>query len=134
MAHKELAVRTLPQAALIEDKRPGPRLSAEGPSSAMLIYADTNNHCDIDRGSLEADQHSMIAALHEQGLDTHDVTHCSTLAESLGVRVDGLGGTVAQQLHVTGGWIGLLRLAFEPQSCLVPSFRSLWDTSQCGPW
>ena len=60
----------------------------------MLIYADNNNHCGIDRGSLEADQHSMIAALHEQGLDTHDVTHCSTLAESLGVRVDGLGGTV----------------------------------------
>ena len=100
----------------------------------MLIYADNNNHCGIDRGSLEADQHSMIAALHEQG---------STLMMSRIVRPwqrvweyvwMAWGALWAQQLRVTGGWIGLLRLAFEPQSCLAPSFRSLWDTSQCGPW
>ena len=33
VAHKELAVRTLPQAALIEDKRPAPRLCGAGPFS-----------------------------------------------------------------------------------------------------
>ncbi|CAE7720139.1 unnamed protein product [Symbiodinium sp. CCMP2592] len=94
MAHKELASRTLPQAALIEDKRPAPRLGAQGPRSAMLIYADNNNHCGLDRGQVDKDQNAMIDALHANGLDTHDIATCSTLAESLGVRVDGLGGTV----------------------------------------
>ena len=36
----------------------------------------------------------MIAALHGHGLSTHDVVEPATLGESLGVRIDGLGGQV----------------------------------------
>ena len=57
----------------------------------MLIYADNNNHCGVDRGLVGKEQRAMIEALHAKGLDTHDIAYSSTLAESLGVRVDGLG-------------------------------------------
>ncbi|CAE7244191.1 unnamed protein product, partial [Symbiodinium microadriaticum] len=93
-AHKSLAMRTLSGTALMEDRRPAPMLGGHGAHTAMLIYADNNNHIGIARGQVEKEQEQVISALHAQGLDTHDHVYCTSLAESLGVRIDGLGGTV----------------------------------------
>lgn len=65
-----------------------------GCSDAMLTYADNNNHIGIDRDSVNQQHHAMLKALDSHGLATHDLVEASTLAESLGVRIDGLGGRV----------------------------------------
>ena len=93
-AHKTLACRTLPSASLLEDRRAAPVMSKARTNSAMLIYADNNNHLGVTRDRVESDQGRVLEALHEHGLDTHDHVYCTSLAESLAVRIDGLGGTV----------------------------------------
>jgi len=106
-AHAFLAKQVLPHAGLLQDRRKAPLLEVDpqgfcmpsgpvspGVPSCMLIYADNNNHLGLSRQQVSRDHQSMIAALHEKGLDTHDILEPSTLAESLGVRVDGMSGRV----------------------------------------
>ena len=96
MAHVELAARTLPKSLLIQDRRPAPVMGFEEGScrQALLIYADNSNHLGVDRDQVSDDQQAMLAALHDHGLSTHDLVESSTMCESLGVRIDGLSGTV----------------------------------------
>ena len=58
----------------------------------MLIYADNCNHVGACRAAVDGDQAKVREALHAHGLETHDVIESSGIVESLGVRVDGLGG------------------------------------------
>ena len=67
---------------------------ADAVAEASLIYADNHNHLKVDREKVDRAQSGMIAALHSKGLDTHDLVESTTLCESLGVRIDGLLGTV----------------------------------------
>lgn len=94
--HMELARRALPQVPFLKDRTRAPRLGTEPGSvgTAMLIYADNNNHLGIAADTVDREQQQMITALHSKNLATHDITNASTLAESLGVRIDGLGGKV----------------------------------------
>ena len=100
-AHVELATRTLPQSVQVRDRHAAPVMgSGFGRcESAMLIYADNANHLGISRDQVDREQREMREALHGRGLETHDVQEGSNLCESLGVRVDGLGGSV----RVTAG-------------------------------
>ena len=95
-AHTHLANHALPQVKLLRDRSVAPRLQHTGGDGLtdMLIYADNNNHVGIDRECVQSDQDIVIGALHKCGLDTHDVEAPSNLAESLGVRIDGISGTV----------------------------------------
>ena len=94
-AHVEIAQRTLPLTPLIRDRLPMQRIGgASGSNDAMLIYADNNNHVGVDRESVNQQHHAMLKALDSHGLATHDLVEATTLAESLGVRIDGLGGRV----------------------------------------
>ena len=95
-AHVELARRSLPEAGHLRDRHPAPRIGA-GPGyveHGMLIYADNNNHLGYSMDKVAEVQKTMIDALHEHGLDTHDIQESAALAESLGARIDGLGGSV----------------------------------------
>ena len=95
-AHTHLASRALPEVKLLRDRTAAPRLRSTGGDgpTAMLIYADNNNHVGIDRDAVQSDQDAVMGVLHACGLDTHDVEAPSSLAESLGVRIDGLNGVV----------------------------------------
>ena len=96
-AHAELGKRTLPQIAQVRDREPAPLLGRKGigdMSEACLIYADNHNHLGIDREQVHRAQQDMIKALHSHGLDTHDLVESTPLCESLGVRIDGLEGSV----------------------------------------
>ena len=61
-AHKCLARRTVPGAALIEDRRPAPKMGLGSMVSSMLIYADNANHCGVSRAQVGKEQEKMIAA------------------------------------------------------------------------
>lgn len=100
-AHCELGRRTLPGVPLLQDQRPAPQLGrGHGHHrSSMLIYADNNNHLGIDKHGLDVEQQVMMDKLHHYNLDTHDITNGSMLAESLGVRIDGLNGMVQPTPH-----------------------------------
>ena len=91
-AHIHIAQLAVPGAGIIRDRTPAPLLYGGG--TGMLIYADNNNHVGVCREQVQQDQDATIEALHARGLDTHDVTEANSLAESLGVRIDGLGGRV----------------------------------------
>ncbi|CAE7559605.1 ppt1 [Symbiodinium natans] len=95
-AHVHIASSALPHVNLMQDRTPIPKLGAKGESNttAMLIYADNNNHVGTDLDKVAADQDAVMGALHQRGLDTHDVTEAASLAESLGVRIDGMAGHV----------------------------------------
>ena len=95
-AHMHLAATTLTHAPFLRDRHPAPVLGRglETPLSALLIYADNANHIGVERQRVQDDQDRLQQALHIRGLETHDVENCATLAESLGVRIDGLGGLV----------------------------------------
>ena len=95
-AHTYLANQALLQVKLLRDRSVAPRLQSSGGDglTAMLIYADNNNHVGIDRDAVQSDQDLVMEILHKCGLATHDVEAPSSLAESLGVRIDGLSGTV----------------------------------------
>ena len=94
-AHVHLARQALPGVPVATDRRPPPVLSAEaGSDSAMMIYADNNNHIGVKSESVACEQKAMMDRLHEHGLATHDITEASGIAESLGVRVDGLSGRI----------------------------------------
>ena len=100
-AHCELGRRTLREAPLLQDRRPAPSLG-RGPGQhkgCMLIYADNNNHLGIDSEEVTSSQSSMMATLHSLNLDTHDITDSAPLAESLGVRIDGLAGSIQPTPH-----------------------------------
>ena len=95
--HVHLARQCLPKAGLLVDRREAPILG-QGErccKSGMLIYADNNNHFGPDRIQVNEDQKRMIASLHDHGLATHEVSEASTLAESLGVRLNGAAGEVS---------------------------------------
>lgn len=95
-AHVHLAQCTLPQAGLLLDRRPSPVLGKSNGESGtgVLIYADNGNHLGVDAEAVSRDQSRMIQALHERGLQTHELTESSTLGESLGVRLNGAAGLV----------------------------------------
>ncbi|CAE7299586.1 UPF1 [Symbiodinium sp. CCMP2592] len=95
-AHMEVARRVLPDSLLVKDRRPAVRMGrADGEcQTAMLIYADNNNHLGVDLGQVDRDQERVMEELHRHGLATHDIVHGCSLCESLGVRVDGLNGKV----------------------------------------
>lgn len=94
--HVELAKRTLPGVPLLRDRRVAPRLGQErdSVSRGLLIYADNANHLGVCPEVVDHDQARMMDALHDHGLSTHDITNASSLAESLGVRINGLSGQV----------------------------------------
>ena len=85
----------------------GPGKSGGQHRSALLIYADNNNHVGIQRDVLADEQKQMIDSLHAHGLETHELTDPMTLAESLGVRINGSTGQVGQLQRETGVWTGL---------------------------
>ncbi|CAE7763388.1 NHX3 [Symbiodinium sp. CCMP2456] len=95
-AHQEIARVTLPGIPFVHDRRPAPRLGQQAGEheSALLVYADNANHLGVARDEVGDGQRRMIDALHGHGLSTHDVVEPATLGESLGVRIDGLGGQV----------------------------------------
>lgn len=97
-SHMELSRRALPGVPFLRDRHAAPVLGGDlshgDQGSAMLVYADNNNHLGVSPHLVDKDQESMISALHSKNLATHDVTSANTLAESLGVRIDGLAGYV----------------------------------------
>lgn len=95
-AHVELARRCRPLVPHVRDRQPAPKLGGgrDGQNTAMLIYADNNNHLGVERDAVSLDQQIMLDTLRKVGLDTHDLTDSSTLAESLGVRINGASGLV----------------------------------------
>ena len=95
-AHVYVAGQELPLVPMIRDKRELQRhgMGDKDTSSSMLIYADNCNHLGVDQQQLFMEHGSVIGALGKHGLETHDIVEPATLAESLGVRIDGLGGFV----------------------------------------
>ena len=92
--HVHLAMQSLPEAGILIDRVEAPVIGSSGHGSGMLIYADNNNHFGQDPEKVGMDQQKMIEMLHANGLSTHELTEPNTLAESLGVRLDGQGGTI----------------------------------------
>ena len=92
-AHVYVAGQELPLVPMIRDKRELQRhgVGNKDTSSSMLIYADNCNHLGVDQQQLFMEHGSVIGALGKHGLETHDIVEP---AESLGVRIDGLGGFV----------------------------------------
>ena len=99
--HVDLARRSLPGVPLVRDQTAAPRLGRgkDGVDRALLIYADNANHLGISHPTVDANQKALMEALHEKGLATHDVASSSTLAESLGVRINGMSGQVQPTPH-----------------------------------
>ena len=94
-AHVHLAKEALPGVPVAVDRRPAPTLTPQARAeSAMMIYADNNNHVALSSKRVSSDQKIMMDKLHEHGLATHDITEASHIAESLGVRIDGLAGRI----------------------------------------
>ena len=96
-AHVEITKRALPRTPQIKDKAVMPRFG-EGKHRAAtgaLIYADNNNHIGVQRQAVEQEHTTMLGALAQHGLDYHEVIEATSLAESLGVRVDGLTGRIS---------------------------------------
>ncbi|CAJ1446249.1 unnamed protein product, partial [Effrenium voratum] len=97
-AHCELARRSTPGVPLLRDRFAAPVLGGDAGrgehATAMLIYADNNNHLGVCRDRVLADQQRVMTALHAHGLDTHEEVEGVTLVESLGVRINGMSGTV----------------------------------------
>ena len=89
-----LQVRQFPPAGIIKDRTPQLSSDISGSSTALLIYADNNNHVGVSKAQVRRDQDAVMKALHARGLDMHDVTEAASLSESLGVRIDGLDGKV----------------------------------------
>ena len=100
-AHCHLARLCLPHVPQLRDRRSAPKLGrGEGSSvSAVMIYADNANHFGIDRGRVSKEQAELMKVLHTNNLDTHDIVDSCNLAESLGVRIDGIGGKVQPTPH-----------------------------------
>ena len=94
VAHVELTRRTLPKAMIVQDKRPAPMMGTKVGhcQQACLVYADNGNHLGVSREAVRNDQARMMEALNSRGLATHDLVESSNVCESLGVRIDGLGG------------------------------------------
>lgn len=96
-AHVEITKRALPRTPQIKDKAVMPRFG-EGKHRAAtgaLIYADNNNHIGVQRQAVEQEHTTMLGALAQHGLDYHEVIEATSLAESLGVRIDGLTGRIS---------------------------------------
>ena len=97
-AHCELARRVLPEVPQLRDRFATPVLGSDPMRghnpTAMLIYADNNNHIGLDRAAVLKDQERVIGVLHSYGLDTHEETEGVSLAESLGVRINGVSGAI----------------------------------------
>ena len=94
-SHSHLARQTLPSAGILVDRKTAPVLGGGGPGTGMLIYADNNNHFGQCASQVAEDQRDMIHALHMRGLATHEIAEPSTLAESLGVRLNGSAGVIS---------------------------------------
>lgn len=95
-AHLELCRRCIPRAPPLIDRRVAPKLGTgrEVTGTAVMIYADNANHLGIERDAVAEDQKVLLDALHEHGLDTHDLLDPCSLAESLRVRIEGVAGKV----------------------------------------
>ena len=95
-AHVFVANKELPLVPMIRDKRELQRhgIDSKDASSSMLIYADNCNYLGVDQQQLFSEHSAVIGALGKHGLETHDIVEPVTLAESLGVRIDGLGCVV----------------------------------------
>lgn len=100
-AHCHLARLCLPHVPQLRDRRAAPKLGrGEGSStSAVMIYADNANHFGVDREVVSKEQAELMHVLHSNNLDTHDIVESCNLAESLGVRIDGIGGKVQPTPH-----------------------------------
>ena len=93
-AHVHIASSAIPHAGIIKDRTPQLSSDISGSSTALLIYADNNNHVGVSKAQVRRDQDAVMKALHARGLDMQDVTEAASLSESLGVRIDGLDGKV----------------------------------------
>lgn len=99
--HCHLARRSIPGVPHLRDRRAAPVLGrGKGKSvTGVLIYADNANHFGVEERAVAEDQRRLMETLHDHNLDTHDITSPSTLAESLGVRINGLSGEVQATPH-----------------------------------
>ncbi|CAE7038510.1 unnamed protein product [Symbiodinium sp. CCMP2592] len=68
-------------------------------AAAPRLFMPTANHLGISAAVVEHDQKALLHSLHSNGLDTHEHVCAVTLAESLGVRIDGLAGQVRATPH-----------------------------------
>ena len=100
-AHCEVARRVLPGVPFLQDRTPAPVMGrGQGQHrTSLLVYADNCNHMGIDSSEVAGEQKTVRETLHQLHLDTHDIAESSTLAESLGVRVNGLSGEIQPTPH-----------------------------------
>lgn len=91
-AHRTLAMRMLPGIQLVEDRTPSPRMKRD--DCALLLYADNANHLGTNASLVNMQRAALSEGCARSGLLTHEVVEATTLAESLGVRVDGEQGTI----------------------------------------
>lgn len=95
-SHCHLSRLCLPETPMLRDRRVAPVLGERSGQhrSGMLVYADNCNHFSIDRDLVNYEQVIMRETLHANNLDTHDVMEGSNLAESLGIRINGISGAI----------------------------------------
>lgn len=91
-AHRTLALPMLPGIQLVEDRTPVPRLRRD--DCCLLLYADNANHLGTNASMVNRQRCALSEGCAKSGLLTHEIVEATTLAESLGVRVDGEQGTI----------------------------------------
>ena len=88
VAHEHLAGSVLGETPLVRDREPSIPLAQVSPQ--CLIYADNSNHLGTKHGPVESNRKLLSETLNAVGLLTHEVVPATKLAESLGVRINGL--------------------------------------------
>ena len=86
--HKTIFARACEGVPVILDRKAG--VTLEGEDTAALIYADNANHAGRIAEKVDEQRQTLSRALHDVGLETHEVEDANLLTESLGVRIDGL--------------------------------------------
>ena len=79
--------RALPSARFLVDHEPAPSL--DSPEPIVLVYADNGFHLGLDAGKVEREREQVSRYSNSVGLSTHEEGAATTLAQGLGVVVDG---------------------------------------------
>ena len=88
-----LARQALPHTPLIEDRRPPPDICGAG--GAPMAYADNALHMGADPAEVEERRLRLSAVVNGCGLDTHEIVEAATVGSGLGVRFNGVLGTLS---------------------------------------
>ena len=85
--------RVLPGVEFLKRHRPAQKTT--GDKATLMVYADNGNHLPLSSQAADASLETSSRHLDEVGPLTHEKESATIVTKTLGVRVDGIGGSIA---------------------------------------